>query len=200
MRREGFPSLRGNFITYFLLISNIVLFFVCTVKGEALYNVGGLYAPAVLEKHEYYRLLTSIFLHYGIGHITSNMLTLGAVGFLLEEKIGHVRYAICYFGAGIGGGCFSIFYATRMGKNSMSVGASGAIFGLLGVLLYLVVANHGTYEDITIQRVIFAIILSVYIGVSSTGVDNAAHIGGLFAGFVLMTVLGMFQTKGRGRR
>ena len=197
-KREGLPSLRDNYITYLLLVTNILLFFICTLHANLMYNKGALYAPAVVEQKEYYRLITSMFLHDGVSHIGSNMLILGAMGFLLESRSGHLKFGLCYFGAGIGGGLCSMAYAYHVGKFTFSVGASGAIFGLMGILLYLVIRHRGAYGGITLPRMLFGVACSVYLGVTSQNVDNAAHIGGLITGFVLMGILDMVIPEKRG--
>ena len=86
-------------------------------------------------------------------------------------------------------------------NNNMAVsaGASGAIFGMVGALLYIVLINKGRLEDITLRRLGFMVILSLYLGYTSTGVDNMAHLGGLVSGFVLAAILYRKRNKYKSR-
>lgn len=204
-RRASVNSLSSNrffrrpIVTYGLLVANIIVFLVCTLGDKVLYNGGMLFGPYVLERGEYYRLLTSMFLHGGVEHLVSNMLVLMAMGELIEDYYGHVRYGILYLLAGIGGGVASIWYTYHMDKLSASVGASGAIFGLVGAALFLVIANRGFFQNISMARILFAIGYSIYAGVRSSNIDNAAHIGGLVAGFFIAGILELTLRKGKAR-
>lgn len=187
------------YITYGLLAINVIVFLLCTVKGNLLYNTGMLYGPSVFEDKEFYRLITCMFLHSGMSHLTSNMLVLVALGDILERKIGHVKFFILYVIAGIGGGLTSIGYGYYSDNIVSSIGASGAVFGMVGALLLLVIINRGSFSTISLPRLIFAIALLIYDGLMSENIDNAAHIGGLLTGFIIMTVLTLVSGKDRGR-
>jgi rhomboid protease GluP len=150
-------------------------------------------AERVLLDGEYYRFFTSMFMHGGIDHIVSNMIFLAALGEMLERVIGHVRFAILYILSGIGGGLFSIANVLLSGNHHTSVGASGAIFGLIGAMLILVVIYNGRYQDISVGRMIFAIVYMVYDGMRSEGIDNAAHVGGLIFGALIMAFMNVIE-------
>lgn len=177
------------YITIILTVVNILIFLICTYTGEMLYNKGALNGPDVLVNGEYYRFITAMFLHGSGNHLFSNMLILFFLGEMIERKLGHMKFTILYFFSGIGGGWLSIAYGYYISRFVDSIGASGAIFGIIGALLYLVIANKGRLDTITLPRVIFMISYSIYSGFASTNVDNAAHIGGLCSGFLMAIIL-----------
>ena len=176
-------------VTTVLIGMNVFIFFICTLTGDILYNKGELFGPYILDQGQVYRFLTAMFLHAGIAHLLNNMLILLAAGQLIEDAFGRLRFSILYLLAGVGGGIASMWYSYESNRMYSSVGASGAIFGLIGALIFLVIANRGAYNGIGITRIIFAVGFSIYLGISSSGVDNAAHIGGLVTGFVLAAIL-----------
>lgn len=188
------------FVTYGLLAVNVIIFLLCTGMGNLLYNTGMLYGPDVFDKGEVYRLITCMFLHSGMSHLTSNMLVLFALGEMLECEMGHVKFLILYFFAGIGGGLVSIGYGYYSDNIVSSIGASGAVFGMVGALLLLVIIHKGQFQTISLPRLIFAIIVLIYEGLVVENIDNAAHIGGLLTGFLVMTILTLVSGKARGRK
>lgn len=176
-------------VTIALVAINIIIYICCTHMGEVVYNVGCMDAERILLDGEYYRFFTSMFMHGGIDHIFSNMLFLAALGEMLERVIGHGRFAILYLLSGVGGSLFSIANVLLSGKHYTAIGASGAVFGLIGAMLILVVINNGHYQGISIKRMLFAIVYMVYDGTRSERVDNAAHVGGLIFGVLIMAVM-----------
>ena len=176
-------------VTIALAAINIIIYIYCTYAGEVVYNVGCMDAERVLLDGEYYRFFTSMFMHGGIDHIVSNMIFLIALGEMLERVIGHVRFAVLYLLSGVGGSLFSIANVVLSGNRYTAIGASGAVFGLVGALLILVVINNGHYQGISIKRMIFSIVYMVYDGTRSEQVDNAAHVGGLIFGVLIMAAM-----------
>lgn len=185
---------RGCSVTIALVAINIIIYIYCTYMGEVVYNVGCMDAERVLLDGEYYRFFTCMFMHGGIDHIFSNMIFLAALGEMLERVIGHVRFAVLYLLSGIGGSLFSIANVVLSGNYHTAIGASGAVFGLIGAMLILVVIHNGHYEGISIKRMVFAIAYMVYSGMRSQNVDNAAHIGGLIFGVLIMAVMYVVET------
>lgn len=173
---------------------NILIFVVLEFMGETenarfMYDHGAMYPTALLADHEWYRLFTSVFIHFGIRHVANNMLILFFLGDNLERALGHVKYVILYLLCGLGGNICSMWYMLRSQDYAVSGGASGAIFGVIGALIYIVVRNRGRLEDLSANRLIFMAVLSLYYGFTSTGVDNMAHVGGLASGFLLAMLL-----------
>lgn len=180
--------------TVALIVINIAVFFILTMFGDTedavfMLQHGAMYEPNIIEGHEYYRIFTCLFLHFGITHLLNNMVLLGALGWNLELEIGKVRFVIIYFASGIIGNIVSLFYDLTLEQPAVSAGASGAIFGLMGALLYVVIANRGRLGRLSGRGMLVMVILSLYFGLTSTGVDNLAHIGGVVSGFLLAVLL-----------
>lgn len=172
-------------ITVFLILS----FFGMTEDAGFMLDHGAMYVPYVMEYGEYYRILTSMFLHFGFQHLMNNMVMLFVVGMTLEQELGKVRFLIIYFLSGISGTLLSIWQAVHAEEYAVSAGASGAIFGLTGAALCLAIRNRGQVGNISGRGLMFSIIVSLYVGFTSSGIDNFAHIGGLAAGFILAALL-----------
>lgn len=177
-----------------LIIINIAVFLVMSMIGnmeDAVFMLqhGAVYEPLVIEEHEFYRIFTSIFLHFGISHLMNNMVMLGALGWNLELEIGKGRFLIIYLLSGIGGNLLSLYNSVSVEEYAVSAGASGAVFGLMGALLYVVIANGGRLGRLSGRGLLIMAALSFYFGLTSSGVDNWAHIGGLLSGFFLAFVL-----------
>lgn len=168
---------------------------------ERMLEYGAMYGPYVKEGGQFYRLFTSIFLHFGITHLFNNMLILWFLGSYLERLIGNtsisarpsfsssLKYLFLYLLSGVLAGLFSMEYNMVKGEIFVAAGASGAIFGVSGALLYIVLINRGHVEGLTIRQIILFVFLSMYAGFASSGVDNAAHVGGFLSGFVLAVLI-----------
>ena len=157
--------------------------------GEYMYRMGANFWPAVAEGKEYYRLLFSAFLHFGVSHLFNNMIILGFIGDNLERALGPVKYIIFYLAAAVGSGAVSCAWDMYTQSYSISAGASGAIFGVVGGILVILIRNRGRLEDLSMGQVMLFAICSIYYGITSVGVDNAAHIGGFIIGAVLSILL-----------
>ena len=206
MEEQKVSDWRSYCVTLGLLVLNIVGYIFCTQMGEVVYTIGSMNAEKILVAHEYYRFLTSVFLHADIEHLVSNMIFLFGLGQMVEQVTGHISFSIVYLLSGFGGSIFSILYAVLTGKIYDAVGASGAIFGLVGALFILVVARDlrrrshslgtveildqrgrqmpGAYECVSVGRIIFAVVYMIYSGSRAAGVDNAAHVGGLLLSLI----------------
>ena len=156
---------------------------------------GGIFWYYVIEEKEYYRILTSLFMHSDIAHVFNNMVVLLFVGANLERATGKVKYLLLYFGTGIIADITSIVYNMMKDKQSSdiiatySIGASGAIFGVVGAMIYIIIVNKGRLEDISSRQIILFAIFGLYGGITNAGIDNAAHIGGIIAGVILAMLL-----------
>ena len=135
---------------------------------------GAMFSPLILGEHQYSRLITSVFMHFGAGHLMNNMLILLILGEKLERILGHIKYLIFYFLCGIAANLVSMGIHCYLGEIVVGAGASGAIFGVVGGLIVL------------------------YYGVSSSNIDNWAHLGGLASG-ILFGIL-MYRRPQKGRR
>lgn len=176
-----------------LVIINVIVYVVCVFTGSMLYDRGDLNVLSVVVQREYGRILWSMFLHVDRNHLFNNMLILFFLGAMIEREIGHIKYAFLYFLSGLGGNILSLYFKVLTGEMVGSVGASGAVFGLDGVLLAMVLFWKKELPSVTPLRVAFMILLSLYSGFSAANIDNAAHIGGLVIGFLGGYVICMLQ-------
>ncbi len=188
-------------ISIILVALNVIIFLICTFTGRLLYNIGE-FGPAVfLDDNEFYRIIFSMFLHADISHLVNNMLLLAGLGAMLEKETGHVVFFLLYIFSGLGGQVFSLLY--KMYNNEWyvtSIGASGAVFGMVGVLLAMSLCIRGGMENVTWQRIVFVVAYSVYSGAKASNIDNAAHIGGVIVGFILGIIMCFFQNMHNNRR
>lgn len=159
-----------------------------TTDAAFMYEHGAMYPWAVLFEGQWYRLLTSAFIHFGLPHLLNNMLLLVCLGSYLERALGKIRYVILYLVSAVGSGLVSMGWMIYTQDMAVAGGASGVVFGVIGALLFLVLKNKGRLEDLTIKRFLIMMALALYYGFSTVGVDNAAHVGGLVIGFVLGAV------------
>lgn len=178
-------------MTYILIAINTILFVLMYVLGNGsddaltLLRFGASY-PDFIKAGDYYRLLTSAFLHIGFLHFLFNNYALYVIGSQLEGFFGKVKYLIIYLGSAILGNLMSMLFS-----NSISAGASGAIFGLLGALLYFGYHYRVYLGTVVKSQVIPLILINLAIGFMMSGVNNAAHIGGLIGGVLLAMAVGV---------
>ncbi len=173
---------------------NIVVFLWLRFIGDTtnalfMYEHGAAFWPDIFYNHEYYRLLTCAFIHFGFSHLFNNMLVLAYIGDNLERALGTVKYTILYLAAAIGSSLISAGWNMMHDDLIISGGASGAVFGVVGALLIIVIRNRGRLEDLSSRQLALFAVFSIYHGVTSAGIDNAAHIGGFLIGAVLAAVL-----------
>lgn len=173
-----------------VLIGINVLFFLYVMSAGSfsdsrfMMEAGALYAPAVWEDYEFYRLITAMFLHFGLEHLFFNMLLLYFLGNLLEKTFGSLLFLFLYLFSGLMGNVASLIYYSIVEANAISAGASGAVFGLVGVVAYMVFANRGYFQGISSRQILLMIVFSFYSGLTGGGVNNIAHAAGLFSGLL----------------
>ena len=177
------------FVSGSLVAINVIVYIICSLTGQYLYTMGGLSAFEVIFKREYGRIIWSMFLHSDVNHVFNNMLLLLFMGSMIEKEVGHLFFGIFYFLSGIGGNVCSLLYKLLTNDLSHSIGASGAVFGLDGVLLSLVLFSGRRMENVTMPKVLLMIVYSLYSGFTGSNIDNAAHVGGLITGFLLGSIL-----------
>lgn len=175
-------------VTYTLIAINILIFLLGIIFNmqDTLINLFANYGPLVTENHQYYRLFTSMFMHANFLHIAFNMYALYLLGSQAEGFFGKTKFLTIYLLSGLSGSLLSIL----LNQGAVSVGASGAIFGILGALLYFGF-NYRVYLGNTLIKEILPIILiNLAFGFAITGVDNYAHIGGLVGGLTTAMATG----------
>lgn len=180
--------------TILLIILNVLVFLVSESAGSSqdvmhMLDLGAAYTPLITENGEVYRLFTSMFLHFGISHLMNNMLVLFVLGSRLERAVGKLRFLAVYLLGGTAANIISMFLELKTGEYSVSAGASGAVFAVMGAMIYIVLRNRGRLEDLTVRQILIMAAFSLYFGFTSTGVDNVAHVGGLLAGLILAVLL-----------
>ena len=193
-KRQNLPIVCGT-----LVVINVIVYLICTFTGNLLYNIGELDAAAVLLRREYGRIIYSMFLHAGIDHLFNNMVILFFLGAMIEKVTGHIQLLLIYLLSGIGANICSLLYKVMTMDSMVSVGASGAIFGLDGVLLAWILLDRQAMPDVTPRRVLLMIVLSLYSGFTAHNIDNAAHVGGLLTGFAAGALLCALRRRKRNR-
>jgi rhomboid protease GluP len=147
--------------------------------GEAAYRLGLSWPYGIYYRHEWYRLITAMFLHGGLIHIGFNMMSLMQLGPALEELYGSSRYFFLY----IFTGAFGFLVSSFLGTNSL--GASGGLLGLVGAMLAITSKRGGAYMRELRSRLISSVVFLFVLGFMGMGIDNKAHLAGLASGFVL---------------
>lgn len=186
-------------ITAALIIINIAVFFLAEVISGSTENTrtlivwGGAYVPYV-RNGEYWRLFTAMFLHAGIRHLLNNMLILFVMGQHLEYLTGKIRFAVLYLAGGLIANYAAFRWYDASGTETVAVGASGAIFAVIGALIWIILRNRGRADGLTLRQMMIMLAFSLYFGFVSAGVSNIAHISGLIAGFIISILL---YRKGR---
>jgi membrane associated rhomboid family serine protease len=197
----GTPSGFGAFpATTVLIAINVVVYLVEIAKGGGglsigtltVYEMGGLFGPAVSELGDWWRVITSGFVHVSIFHIGFNMFLLFFMGRLLEPAIGTLRFVVLYFAALLAGSFVALWFS----PDTVSAGASGAIFGLLGATFIIA---RGRQMDAVAGEIGFLIVFNLIYSFAAAGISIGAHIGGLVAGVIcgLLIVAGERGRLGR---
>lgn len=177
-----------EYITLFIIIINVLVYLLSAFFSNDIFNInyqvlfllGGNYAPSVICG-QYFRLFTCMFLHGGIVHIACNMYSLFIIGPQIEKIYGKLSYVVIYFCAGI----LASIVSCVASPSTLSVGASGAIFGLIGALLAFACSERKRINKEYISGLIQVLIINLLIGFSIKNIDNSAHIGGAISGFII---------------
>lgn len=175
-------------ITYILIAINIIFWIVPVLLGQYEYviNVMCTHGPSI-RAGQYYRLFTGMFVHGGLAHLLLNCYSLYVVGSQMESFLGKIKFLIIYLVSGLSGALLSITFS----GNVASIGASGAIFGLLGSMLYFGYYYRVYLGNVIRSQILPIIALNLLIGFTVAGIDNAAHIGGLIGGTLITIALGI---------
>ncbi|WP_232713420.1 rhomboid family intramembrane serine protease [Bacillus xiapuensis] len=184
------------FFSYLFIGIQVAVFLLMELSGGStnyatLIQFGAKYNPLILEG-EWWRFFTPMFLHIGLLHLLMNTVTLYVLGTVVERIYGRLRFLFLYIFAGFAGTLAS--FLTNM---NLSAGASGAIFGCFGALLYFGMMHRRQFFRTMGMNVIFIIIINLVFGFTVPGIDNAGHIGGLIGGFL---AAGTVHLPKQGRR
>ena len=179
-------------VTYILIAINVIVFLLMYILGNGSEDVDtlvkfGANVSYYVKNGEIYRLITSAFIHIGLFHLVVNMYALYLIGSQIESFYGRTKYIIIYLFSAIIGSLLSVLFL----GNGISAGASGAIFGLFGALLYFGYHYRVYLGTVIKSQIIPLICLNLFLGFTLGGVDNAAHIGGLIAGYLVSMAVGV---------
>lgn len=183
---------KNPLITYIIMIICVIVFFLMYIIGNGSEDIAtlllfGANVDSLVKIGQIYRLFTSMFLHIGIFHLICNMYALHVIGPQVESFFGKIKFLFIYLISGISGSLLSIAFST----NTVSAGASGAIFGLLGAMLYFGYHYRSYLGNVLRSQIVPIIIMNLILGFALTGVDNAAHIGGLVGGVLSASAVGI---------
>ncbi|MGB3683921.1 MAG: rhomboid family intramembrane serine protease [Rubrobacteraceae bacterium] len=184
-------------VTFSLITANVLVYLGIVALGVTRQNIpwnvalvnqpgtileAGWLVPQYVAQGEAWRLLTSMFLQSGFAHIAFNMVALYFLGTLAESAFGHWRFLVLYLLGGLSGGIALLYFGDFSGP---AVGASGAIFGLLGsVLGYSLRQGTFSWQNPLIRQLLILLGINVWLGLSIGNISNTAHMGGLVGGFV----------------
>lgn len=179
-------------VTMILILINVIIFIITAILSKSIIDINtivlvecGAKVNYLINKGQIFRLLTAEFLHGGIMHILFNMYSLYIVGTVVEKIYGWKKYISIYILSALTSSILSYMLAPM----TISVGASGAIFGILGAFLYFAIKERKHLQRGTLGNIIAVIVLNLYIGFTSTSIDNLGHIGGFLGGFILSIFL-----------
>ena len=179
---------KNPYITYFLIIINCIFYFLPILFGQYIYviNLMCVHGPSI-RAGQFYRLFTGMILHGSVLHLFFNCYSLYIIGSQLEGFLGKIKYLIIYIFSGVCGALLSITFS----GNTASIGASGAIFGLMGALLYFGYYYRVYIGNVVRSQIIPLIVINLGFGFLMSGIDNAAHVGGLIGGVIITKALGI---------
>lgn len=196
IRTRFFLSQIPGVLTFAIIVINVIVYLVeaalshsLNISAGVILAMGAQNTPYIQQTGEYWRIFTAMFLHFDLIHIGLNMLSLYFIGRVVEMVFGPWRYLVIYFASGIIGGIITYFFQA---PNSLSAGASGAIFGVFGALgAFYIINRHalGAYGRGAIMNWVFWLALNIVWNISSPGLSITDHIGGIVAGFLLGIVL-----------
>jgi rhomboid protease GluP len=195
-RNEEIFTKRKPYVTILLIAINVLAFIYTSMYGlEMVGTYGGLYAPYV-RNGEFYRLITSVFLHANVLHLLLNMYALYIIGSQIESFFGSIKYLVIYLFSALTGSLLSMAFL----GDTWSIGASGAIFGLFGSMLYFGY-NYRVYLGSTVKtQIIPLIVINLLIGFAIPGIDQFAHLGGLIGGIIISMAVGLKYKTSRVER
>ena len=174
-------------VTYIIIGINILLFAAESMKGGAMnqevaLKFGAQYTPYI-QQGQWYRLFTSMFLHFGFLHLICNMYSLYNLGPSLEYFFGIPIFVVLYLASGLAGNILTYVMELRTGRRTLSLGASGAVVGLLGS--YLVFALWPGYIGVSLYGILRVLGINAVYAFANRSINAMAHLGGLIAGAVI---------------
>ena len=181
-------------ITYLIMLICILMYVLVTFMGASnkAYLLLGANLKVLVKSGQVYRLITYAFLHGGLVHLITNMYSLYIIGSQIENNYGKLKFIFIYLVSALTGGLLSALF-----NNNISIGASGAIFGLLGALVYFGFHFRLYLSDALKTRIVPVILINLLIGFMVTDIDNACHIGGLIGGYLAAMAVGIPEVENK---
>lgn len=191
---EKIFSKKKLIVTYLIMLICILMYVLVVFMGASnkAYLLLGANLKVLVKSGQIYRLITYAFLHGGLVHLITNMYSLYIIGSQIENNYGKLKFIFIYLVSALTGGLLSALF-----NNNISIGASGAIFGLLGALVYFGFHFRLYLSDALKTRIIPVILINLLIGFMVTGIDNACHIGGLIGGYLSAMAVGIPEVKNK---
>lgn len=195
---EGVRELAPTpWVTSFLVVANAIVWIAMVAAGAKILGTPvpmlydwGANATSAVQNGQFWRLVSSMFIHGNVFHLVINMAALVSAGLIVERIYGHRLFSLIYFGSGIVGSSLSLYFASQ---SNVAVGASGAIFGVTGALFVAIFQHRKrlpkSFSKQMITSLSFFITYSLVQSLTKEGIDTAAHVGGLVAGSALALIL-----------
>lgn len=179
-------------VTITLISINIIVFIITAIMSGSIMDINtmvlvecGAKVNYLINQGQIWRLITCAFLHGGLIHIALNMYSLFIVGTVVEKIYGWKKYLGIYFFSSI----TSSLLGYLLGPEMISIGASGAIFGVLGAFLWFAIKEKENLQKGVLGNIVAVIVLNLFIGLTSSNIDNLGHIGGFIGGLILSVML-----------
>lgn len=191
---EKIFSKKKLIVTYLIMLICILMYVLVVFMGASnkAYLLLGANLKALVKSGQIYRLITYAFLHGGLVHLIANMYSLYIIGSQIENNYGKLKFIFIYLVSALTGGLLSAIF-----NNNISIGASGAIFGLLGALVYFGFHFRLYLSDALKTRIVPVILINLLIGFMVTDIDNACHIGGLIGGYLAAMAVGIPEVENK---
>lgn len=193
-KKQAEKNISKPYLTVLLIAINIFIFLLMTINGgttdpEQLVKYGANFNPLIIQG-EWWRFISSMFIHIGLLHLFMNMLALYYLGILVERIYGSLRFFIIYFLSGIAGSVTSFAFSINI-----SAGASGALFGMFGALIYFSLFNRSEFGRALNRNIITILAINIIFGIMIPQIDMGAHLGGLVAGLIAAAIVGLRNQK-----
>lgn len=185
------------YVTYIIIFINLLIISIMELNGgsDNIYNLikfGAIEPGYIIYNKEYYRLLTSMFIHVGVTHFAYNTLALYIFGTRAEKYYGRLNFIIIYILGGLTGSIFSLIFT-----RGLSAGASGAIFSTIGAVAVITKYAGRDIEGINYYTMIMYILISLGLSSFMTNIDNFGHLGGLIGGVIISYIICKYSKKNR---
>ncbi|MBY0218461.1 MULTISPECIES: rhomboid family intramembrane serine protease [Paenibacillus] len=194
IRYENWRSYLKFFpLTSILLVANVVMFIILAANGGST-NTMTLLRFGALTNHElfsgeWWRYFSSIFLHAGFSHLLFNSFALVVFAPPMERLLGSVRYGLLYLGSGVLGNVLALAWYNSAGETTISVGASGAIYGIYGAFLYVALFQRTMMDEASRKTLYTLLAFGIIFSFAMSGINWMAHLGGLLGGFFIYGLL-----------